>query len=263
MPKTDEKLFWEWLRDLFSKAPYAAWTVASVASTLITFIPLVPFKFSGFVRPALIAFALVSFGRANFKLFQSKQTEIDDLEGDLRLQEAKITNLEEELAKRDERVSKLTIHPGKNSHYILFPVATTPQADFNGGYFEFKLRVENNGAKNSIVSRFRIEIKELGRDLTDLLPQEGRSGVQGRHCQFGLNPQTGLSETNILQVPPESSTREGTLAFFVPGLNLDTFSAAGLRMSGEQRYFGPLHCRLTLTDSSGATASADFELPEA
>jgi len=263
VPKSDLSTLWAWLRDLFSKAPYAVWSVASVASTLLTFIPLVPFKFSGFVQPALIVFAMVSFARANFKLFQSKQTEIGDLEGDLRVQEAKITALEEELAKHNERVSKLTIRPGKGSRYILRPLASTRNADFDGGYFEFRLRVENSGARNSIVSSFSVEILELGRDFPDLLPEEGRNSVQGRHCQFAMDPRTGLSETRILQVGPESSTREGTLAFFISGLNLDTLVAAGLSMVGEQRYFGPLHCRLTLADSSGVGTSADFELPEA
>jgi hypothetical protein len=265
LAKSDDGLntLWEWFKALFSKAPYALWSVASVASTLLTFIPLVPFKFSELVRPALITFAIASFGRANFKLFQSKQTQIDDLEGDLRLQEAKIRTLEGELAKRNQRVSQLMIHPGGGSRYILRPLNSTRHADFNGGYFEFRLRVENTGARNSVVAKYRIEILELEQDFPNLLPEEGQTRVQGRHCQFGMDPRTGLSETKIIQIGPESSTKEGALAFFIPGLNLETFTRSGLTMHGEQRQFGVLHCRLTITDSSGVAVTADFELSEA
>jgi len=100
MPK-DEGLstISDWLKALFSKAPYALLSVASLASTLLTFIP---FK-SASVRPVLIVVAALSFARANFKLFQSNQTQIADLEGDVRVQEGKIDKLERELARRDER----------------------------------------------------------------------------------------------------------------------------------------------------------------
>jgi hypothetical protein len=206
---------------------------------------------------------MVSFAIANFKLFQSQQTQIDDLEGDVSLQEKEIVSLKSELARRNERVSQLTIHPAQGSKYILRPVNATPHGDFSGGYFEFRLRIENSGERNSVVNKYRIEIRELQQDFADLRPEEGRNGVQGRHCHFGMDPRTGLSETRIIQIGPESSTKEGTLAFFVPGANLETFVRAGLTMQGEQRYFGALHCRLTLTDSSDATASAEFELPEA
>jgi hypothetical protein len=264
MPEADDGLsaLLEWLKARFSKAPYAVWSVASVASTLLTFVPLVPFKFSGLIRPALILVAIASFARANFKLFQSKQTQIADLEGDLRLQEGRIRALEEDLGKRNERVSQLTIHPGKGSRYILRPINTMPGGEFNGGYFEFRLRVENVGKRNSVVNEFRVEIRELGLDRPNLFPEEGQRRMQGRHCLHGLDAQSGLSTTRILQIAPESSTREGTLAFIVEGLNLDTFVSASTRMHGDQRMFGTLHCRLTLTDSSGTTASADFELPE-
>jgi len=155
------------------------------------------------------------------------------------------------------------IHPGKGSRYILRPIGATAHADFSGGYFEIRLRVENTGTRNSVISGFAIEIRELGLEFPNLLPEVGQRRVQGRHCIHGLDPQSGLTDTKILQIAPESSTKEGTLAFFIDGLNLGTFTTAGLVMHGDERRFDSLHCRLTVADSSGVKASTEFELTEA
>ena len=118
------------------------------------------------------------------------------------------------------------------------------------------------GARNSIVERFDVEIRDLMQTFPRLPPDERRRMVQGRRSQYGLAPESALSAEGIFQVAPESSTEEGTLAFLIPNLNLDVFANAGLRMHGEERRFGTIHCRLTITDSTGATASADFEMSE-
>ncbi len=242
------RLWWFWIKDLFSSAPSAAWTIASAASTVLTFVAFLPFKFSGPVRTVAFSIAALTFCRANYLVFKRQRSRIIDLDA--------------QLATRDARVSQLMIRPGQRSRYILTAPPGIPNADFNGVYLEFRLRVENRGRRNSIVERFDVEIRDLKQAFPRLLPDEGRRMVQGRRSQYGLAPESALSAKGIFQVAPESSTEEGTLAFLIPNLIVDVFANAGLRMHGEERRFGTLHCRLTITDSTGATASADFEMSE-
>jgi len=253
---------WKWLKALFLQAPYATWSVASVASTLLTFIPLVPFKFSGLVRPALIIFALASFARANLKLFQSQESEIDDLERDLSLQEERIRALQAELNAYKENVARLTIHPIRGSRYMLHPYASMKHADFVWGYFEFCFRVTNKGNRASSIVNYQIRIEELNVEFADLLPEEDRFGISGRHSSRPFVAQPSLSDAGVLRVEADSTSDQGALLFLIPGLNLEVFTKAGLVMHGEERRFGPLHCRLILTDTNGVSTIADFEMPE-
>jgi hypothetical protein len=66
----------------------------------------------------------------------------------------------------------------------------------------------------------------------------------------------------MITIQPEEATDRGLPLFNLPGINIETFADAGLRMS-QSRTFPPLHCRLTITDTIESSASADFELGEA
>jgi len=107
-----------------------------------------------------------------------------------------------------------------------------------------------------------VEIIELGKSWSHLKPQEGRHGVQGRHCNQGLNPNTTLSRTGVIRIEAENTTNHGTLLFFIPGVRLEMFVSSGLHMTGRDHRFPPLHCRLTLTDTTQTSATAEFELHE-
>lgn len=121
--------------------------------------------------------------------------------------------------------------------------------------------IENTGNRNSTVNSFRVEIVELRRTFPNLTP-EGRQAVQGRHCQHGLDPRSILSTTGVIKIDAESATNYGTLLFFIPEVSLELFVANGLQMTGGDRKFPPLHCRLTLTDTTSSSATAEFEMHE-
>jgi hypothetical protein len=236
----------DWLKALFSETAFTAWWILSGLSTLSTF--FLP-GWSG--KPRLVsAISLgLGFAWANYRVFEK--------------QESRISTLNSNLATQQARTSQLRITPDNGSRYILSPATNVRNADFNGGYFEFHLMVENTGRRNSTVDRYQVEIMELQETFTNLQPQEGRNGVQGRHCQHGMAPNRILSRTGVVRINAESATDHGTLLFFLPGINTEKFVNAGLTMHGEQRQFGTLRCCLTLTDTTNSDATGDFELVEA
>jgi hypothetical protein len=122
--------------------------------------------------------------------------------------------------------------------------------------------IENTGRRNSIVNNYTVEIVNLNKAFTNLVPEEGRNGVQGRHCQHALPPGRVLSKSRIIKIDAENATEHGTLLFFLPGLSMDNLLNAGLIMQGEQRRFGTLQCRLTLIDTTESSVTAEFELHE-
>jgi hypothetical protein len=192
--------------------------------------------------------AVVGFSWANFRVFQKLESRISTLQADL--------------ASHQARASELRITRDNGSRYILVPVGDSRNADFKGGFLEFHLMVENTGRRNSTVNTYQVDIVQLQESFPNLQPQEGRNGVQGRHCQHGLQPAQILSRTGIMRIEAESATDHGTLLFFIPGITLERFVDAGLRMHGEQRKFDTLRCRLTLTNTNNSSATAEFELHE-
>lgn len=191
---------------------------------------------------------MFGFAWANFRVFQK--------------QERRISALSQVVAAYEGRASQLRITPDNGSRYILIPNGNVPHADFNGGYLEFHLMIENTGRRNSAVNSYQVEIVELHQNFPDLQPVEGRNAIQGRHCQHGLLPARILSTTGIIRIDAESATDHGALLFFVPGINLEQFVNAGFRMQGENRKFGALRCRLTLTDTTRTSTVQEFQLQE-
>jgi len=170
--------------------------------------------------------------------------------------------LNQALASYERRASELRIITRERSRYILNPVGPSTRAEFNGGYLEFHLMIENTGRRNSTVNRYQVEIFELQQVFSDLVPVEGRNGIQGRHCQHGMQPNRILSTSGIVRIDAERVADHDILLFFVPGITLERFTDAGLQMSGENRKFGTLRCRLTLTDTTQSSVSHEFQLHE-
>jgi hypothetical protein len=154
------------------------------------------------------------------------------------------------------------IEPGNRSRYILRPREDVPGADVLGAVFEFHLRIENTGRRNSTITNYRVRIQELQRDYADLAVFENQTSVRGRRAQMGISRDSVLSRNGIIEVHAERTTPRGTLLFRIPDLNLQMFADAGLRMEEQDRKFSPLHCTLTISDSTGTTTSNDFVLSE-
>jgi hypothetical protein len=233
-----------WLKALLSETLFSVWWILSALSTLSTFFLA---GWSG--KPRLVSAISTSLGFAwaNFRVFQKQQSEI------LRFKGA--------LASHEVRVSQLRITPDNGSRYILAPVGNVPHAEFKGGYLEFHLMIENTGRRDSTVNNYQVEIVELQQTFPNLSPLEGKSGIQGRHCQHGMQPALILSTTGNIRIQAENATNHGNLLFFVPDINLEQFVNGGLQMQGEHRKFGALRCRLTLTDMKQSSAS-EFRLDE-
>jgi len=164
-----------------------------------------------------------------------------------------------------EPAANLRVYPANRSRYILKPARQgEAHRDFQGGHFQFWLRIENSGNRNSAVDQYKISIRELDREFSGIVPIQVNSLLPGRHCQHSIGPpdQKYLNDANLIKIPPDHSTDVGCLWFFLPGLDLEMFANAGLRMGGPEGRFGSLHCRLMVTDSNGVSASGDFELSE-
>ena len=216
-----------WLKALLSETLLSIWWTLSALSTLSTFFSR---SWSGKPRIVSAISAVLGFAVANFRVFQKQQ--------------ARISALTQAVASHETRASQLIITPDNGSRYILTPVGA-PHGDFNGGYLEFHLMIENTGRRNSTVNSYQVEIVELQQTFPNLPPVEGRNGIPGRHVQQGVQPERIVSTTGNIRIEAESATHHGTLLFFVPGINLEQFMNAGLRMQGHDRKFGMLRCRLT------------------
>jgi hypothetical protein len=165
-------------------------------------------------------------------------------------------------AARDARAPELRIDPDNGSRYVLNPVNNARHGDFSGVYLEFHLMIENTGRRDSTINNYKVEIVELEQTFPDLTPMEGQNGVQGRHCHVGMYPPNVLSATGFVRIQAENATNRGILLFFIPGVNLDQFANKGLHMHGPEHRFDPLHCRLTLTDTTRKSATCEFRLDE-
>ena len=234
-----------WLKTLLSQTAFSIWWILSALSTLSTFFL---HGWSGKPRIVFTISGMVGFAWANYRVF--------------RIQERQIAALQETNQLSEVRVAQLSITPDGGSRYILCPASTVPHGDFNAMYMEFHLMIENAGKRNSTVNSFEVEVVELGQTFRNLTPEERRNSVQGRHCGHGLDTRSVLSETGVVRIPAESTTNQGTLLFRVSGVNLEMFVNRGLRMTGQERKFGPLHCRLTMTDTARSTTAGEFELHE-
>jgi hypothetical protein len=235
----------KWFGALLSETAASAWWIFSACSNLTTFFV---HRLSGYPRLVSGVSAILGFAWANFAVF--------------RKQEALIAESRRSKPPEEVRRSELKITPS-NGRYFLEPVFTSVRAsDFRAVWLEFNLMIENIGRKNSTVNKFLVEIIELHQSYPDLKPVEGRQNVQSRHSGHGLAHNQILSKTGMIKIQPEEATDRGLLLFNLPGINIETFADAGLRMS-QNRTFPPLHCRLTITDTTESSASAEFELGEA
>lgn len=234
-----------WLKALKDETWPAFLTFISALSTLSSFVfPSLPRKFglTGVIT------TLGTFAYANYRVFLKQADQISRLRSSLALHE--------------QRIARLRVFPTGQSRYMLSPVNNIPNADFNGGHFEFHLRIENSGRRNASITDYSVEIVTLDRIFDHLPPIEGHTLARSRVEHQGLNPTQILSETGIVNISAESTTPNGTLLFYIPDLNLEAFARAGLRMSGIKRRFGDLQCRLRIQDSSGTSTSQDFSLAE-
>lgn len=78
---------------------------------------------------------------------------------------------------------------------------------------------------------------------------------------MSLSGNSILSTTGIIEIPPESSTRRGSLCLALTNISRKDFAHAGL-IGGPGGKLGSLNCELTIRDTSGVSASHNFVLNE-
>lgn len=233
----------EWLKALLSQTVLSVWWILSGFSTLCTFF------FHGWASEARIVLtisAILGFAWANFKVFREQERRL-----------AALGNMPPSSA---ARTAQLKITQESGSLYILKSIPNT--SDFTGIFLEFRLMIENLGQRNSTVNQFEVEIAELNKSAGGLKPEDRSSFVQTRRGITNLNVDKALNKAGVVNIDAEKTTAYGTLLLFFPA-NRAMFSAANLTIGAGTQRHPPLHCRLILTDTTGSSACAEFELQEA
>lgn len=147
---------------------------------------------------------------------------------------------EDQIRSTERKKTELLIYPeGESCLYVEI-------ASGGGGskaiYFEFRLCVQNNGERNSVVRRFDIEILETGRKYQNVAPSP-RNSVLTRQAQHMLMKDWILTHPSSIVVPA-NDVRCGALPLYIS----EAVSAL------------PSHvqCKLRLEDSEGTSAENTF-----
>jgi len=145
----------------------------------------------------------------------------------------------------EEKRSHLVILPHEGSKY--YGCVADPSDGSWGTYLWFNLSVENKGNRNSTINHYDLENLKIGKQYPDIKPQAlpRIKSREGAIVSFG-KPQW-LMSGEFVRVPAEGLTGPGILAFLVK--------------DPVPEHAGPIHCRLTVTDTEGNNAFHDFELP--
>jgi len=219
------------IAELFGSWWGRCWVGLAAISTSSTFIPLyVP----GFALPRWILFvvSLAAWIIAPFDLYRKKLNEIDALNAQIRVGQA--------------RRSNLVIHPQERCRFYR-QVDPNDRNRVLGVYFEICLAVENTGNRNSVINRYDLDIQESGRRYAGLHLQR-RNSIQARNAQYAGLRQDFFNTGDVIRVPPEDAVGPGVLPLWI---------------SENVPEIATLTCRLTITDTEGSTATADFVVSEA
>lgn len=149
--------------------------------------------------------------------------------------------IEEAERKASAQGPLLVIHPEAR---CTFYVHINDQRRTLGVYLEFRLTVENRGERNSIIRRFDLALTETNQTLQNVGPSpRGFVLTQGAQMMLAQNWIMQANNTILVQA---HNFATGILPFYT-----DTVIPDGVNQ---------LHCRLTIQDTEGNTATADFIL---
>jgi hypothetical protein len=218
----------EWLRELRRHTFLATITVFSLASTILTFVPVLGL---GQLRLVALVSLIVSFAWANYLVYRKQAKEI------LELRDSQTSN--------SEKRARLVIHQRDGSRWIAAK-ASQGATKFDATYVEFWLAVENKGSRHSTITRCGVDIPALSACFEDAKPFH-MSSVLGRKSNYGIWQQGNLMANGQLVVDAEKMSSPGNLPF---------------RLSVEPPPIGiELECILTLYDTEGRFASHTFQIP--
>jgi len=151
------------------------------------------------------------------------------------------------VAKQPIRKADLRIHSFEKSCFTLV-MNSSHNGQLLGMHVNLDLAVENRGNKGATIQRYDLYVHETHKTYQDIPPNLGMLNIQGRHCLRHIGNESRITSDGLIRLQPETMTPRGFLPFFP----LD----APILVNG------PVHCRLTLTDTDGDSVSREFELRE-
>lgn len=222
-----------WLRAILHETWLAGFTLLSALSTVATF--FVP-KLAGQPRFALALCTVIGFAIANWRVYEKQQKKIYDLESALA-----------EASKQRIKKAELRIHGYEQSCFTLVTNYSN-RSQLLGMHVYLDMALENRGNRGATVQRYDLYVRETDKTYENIRPNLSFIDVQGRRCVRNIGGEPRVTTDGIIRVQADTTTPRGFLPFY----------PVDAPISIE----GPVHCRLTVTDTDGNSTSHEFELRE-
>ena len=215
---------WEFVKLLLGRWVVRILLLLAIGSAVSRYIP-------GIVVPSWVPHGIfdVALIVASWDIYRKKQKEI--------------VHLRETAIGRPE----LVIYPQDGSRYY---VRADPanRSRIVGTFMHLDLIIANKGKEISIINRYDLKVDELGETYSDLRPRPVVQ-IQGNKTLWALGQGPWLMDGSLIRVEGGTTTDRGFLPLEVPGSPPDDV--------------GSIHCKLTVFDDAGNTASCDLEVGRA
>jgi hypothetical protein len=145
------------------------------------------------------------------------------------------------------RKPELRIHAYEKSCFTLV-TNSNDRGQLLGMHVNLDMALENRGSKGRTIHRYSLYIGETDKTYPNIRPNLELIDIRGRHCVRNIGNEPKITRDGLIRVPPDTTSERGFLPFFpVDAPTLIT---------------GPVHCRLTVTDTDDESESQEFELRE-
>ncbi len=145
------------------------------------------------------------------------------------------------------RKAELRIHAFEQSCFTLV-MNSQNRGQLVGMHVNLDMALENLGNKGTTIQRYDLYIRETDKTYQNIRPNLGLIDIQGRHCVRNIGNEPKITADGLIRVQAETMSPRGFLPFFP--------------LDAPILITGPVHCRLTVTDTGGNSMSQDFELRE-
>ncbi len=222
-----------WLRAILHETWFAGFTLLSALSTIATF--FFP-RLAGQPRFVLVLCTILGFAFANWSVHEKQQKKIRDLESALT-----------EASKEKIRKAELRIYAYDQSSFTLVTNYSN-RAQLLGMHVYLDMALENHGNRGATVQRYDLYIRENDKTYANIRPNLGFIDIQGRRCVRNISGEPRVTTDGIIRVQADMTTPRGFLPFYP--------------LDAPISIEGPIHCRLTVTDTDGNSTAQEFELRE-
>jgi diguanylate cyclase (GGDEF)-like protein len=146
-----------------------------------------------------------------------------------------------------DRKAELRIHAFEQSCFTLV-TNSQDRGRLLGMHVNLDMALENRGNKGATVQRYDLYVQETAKTYQNIRPNLSFIDIQGRHNIRNIGSEPKITTDGLIRVQPDTTTARGFLPFYPldAPISID----------------GPVHCRLTFTDTDGNSTSQEFELRE-